>query len=97
MANPTFKAKVGIPVAGGEPVIVEFTFKHRTKDALDEFCKTRTDKSDAESILDMATEWEQDEDFNAENIEVMCQNYIASPIEIYRAYLAELNKAKVKN
>jgi hypothetical protein len=36
VANPTFRAKVGIPVAGGPEVPVEFVFKHRTKTALDE-------------------------------------------------------------
>jgi hypothetical protein len=29
--NPTFKAKVGIPVPGSEPVDVEFEFKHKTR------------------------------------------------------------------
>ena len=33
VANPTFTRAVEIPVAGGKPATVEFTFKHRTRDA----------------------------------------------------------------
>ena len=35
VAEPTFKATVNIPVAGGDSEPVEFTFKHRTKDQLE--------------------------------------------------------------
>lgn len=36
-ADPTFKAKVGIPLPGGKTADVEFEFKHRTIDAWKEF------------------------------------------------------------
>lgn len=95
--DPTFPVTVTIPKAGTEAVQIKLVCKHRTKAQLDEFIKSRADKSDADSILDMATGWDLDDAFTAENIEQMCQNYIAAPLEIYREYVSELVKAKAKN
>ena len=95
--SPTFPATVTIPKAGAESVTLKLICKHRTKAQLDEFIQSRADKSDADSILDLATGWDLDDAFTAENIETMCQNYIAAPLEIYREYLSELTKAKAKN
>lgn len=95
--DPTFPADVTIPKAGGEPVQIKLTCRHRTKAALDEFIKSRADKQDVDSILDMATGWDLEDAFTAENIEDMCQKYIAAPLEIYRAYVDQLVGAKAKN
>lgn len=97
VAAPTFKAKVAIPVAGAEPVEVEFTFKHRTKAGLQEFVESRAGKSDAETLLDMVTGWEFEEELNESNAKTMLQNYIAAPVAIYQAYVNELVLAKAKN
>lgn len=95
--SPTFPLTVTIPKAGAEPVMLKLTGRHRTKTQLDEFIKSRADKEDAASILDMATGWDLDDAFTLENIEMMCQNYIAAPLEIYRAYIDQLVGAKAKN
>jgi hypothetical protein len=95
--DPTFPAIVDIPKAGSEPVQIRFDFKHRTKDELNEFTKTRADKTDVEYIMEMATGWDLNDEFNAENINSVCQNYIASPLAIYMKYVDELVKAKAKN
>lgn len=97
VANPTFKAKVGIPVAGGDPVEVEFTFKHRTKSALDEFIKSRAEKSDVDSFFDMVEGWDLTDTFNRESVELLLENYIGTALTTYRAYIDELVQAKLKN
>ena len=97
VADPTFPAKVGIPVAGGDPIEVVFTFKHRTKDELDEFFKTRADKSDAESFLDMVSGWEFQDEFTPENVEILLQNHIGTALATFRVYVDELVGARVKN
>ena len=97
IAEPTFRSKVGIPVAGGKSVEVEFTFKHRTKKALDEFVNSRTEKTDTESFMEMVTAWELEDAFNAENVELLLQNYIGSALATYRVYVDELVKAKLGN
>ena len=97
VANPTFHAKVCIPVAGGDPVEVVFSFKHRTKDELDEFIKTRADKPDLDSFMEMIVGWNLEEEFNTENVETLLQNYVGTALATYRVYIDELIGARVKN
>jgi hypothetical protein len=96
-ANPSFKAKAGIPVAGGKSVDVEFVFRHRTKSQLDEFIKTRAEKSDADSLMDMATGWDLEDEFNQESVALLLENYIGAAVSVYRAYIDELVANRSKN
>jgi Phage tail assembly chaperone len=98
VAAPTFRAKVGIPVAGGEAVPIEFIFKHRTRDALDEFIRTRAEqRDDLESFLEIVEGWELEDEFTRENAGLLLQNYIGAALAVYRAYVEELVQAKLKN
>lgn len=89
-AEPTFSAKVGFPVAGGEPVDVMVTFKHRTKTGLDEFLSTREGRSDVDSFLDMVVGWELADEFNRANVELLLENHIGVALATYKAYIEEL-------
>lgn len=97
VAAPSFKAKVPIPVAGGDPVEVEMTFKHRTKAALDEFVKTRESKSDAESLMAMVEGWDLEDAYTKENVDLLLENFIGAALATYRVYVEELVGARVKN
>lgn len=97
VANPTFKATVSIPVAGDEPAVIELTFKHRTKSALDEFIKSREDKEDAESFLEMASGWDLADEFNRASVETLLENYIGAALATYRVYIDQLVAGKTKN
>lgn len=97
VANPTFKAKVGIPVAGGATVDVEMTFKHRTKSALDQFIRSRDGVSDSDALMEMVEGWELEDAFNKENVELLLENYIGTALATYRVYIDELVKAKLGN
>jgi putative N-acetylmannosamine-6-phosphate epimerase len=92
---PTFKAKVELPVHGGNTVPVEFTFKHRTKDEMAEFIKSTM--NDAESVMAMCEGWELEDEFNAENVAKMCQNYQGSWLAVLRTYAIEIQQAKLGN
>ena len=96
-ASPTFKVKVSIPVAGGKPVDVEFTFKHRTREAFKKFIESLTDREDVEVILDIASGWDLEDAFDAESLEQMVENHIGSGLAVIQAYISELTAAKVKN
>lgn len=96
-AAPTFRAKVGIPVAGGASVDVMFTFKHRTKTELVEFVSTRADKTDEDSFLDMVTGWDLEDEFGPDAVKLLLENYIGAAVATYEAYKAELVKAKPGN
>lgn len=96
-ADPTFPGKVGVPVAGGESVDVIFTFKHRTKKQLDEFIKTRKEKSDVETFMAMVVGWELEDAFTKKNIEELLENHIGTALAAYEVYIFELVKNKAKN
>lgn len=96
-AAPTFKAKVGIPVPGGSPVPVEFTFKHRTKTDMDKFMGSRAGVSDLDSIMDIIEGWDLAEPFDREGVEALLENYAGAALALYVAYVDELLQAKRKN
>lgn len=95
-AEPTFKAKVSIPLPGAAPADVEFTFKHRTRDQIVEWLEKR-DTSDIDSVKDCAIGWELDDEFTDENIGRLCQNYLGAGYAIVTTYLTELRGARAKN
>lgn len=97
VANPTFKAKVGIPVAGGSPVAVEMVFRHRTKKELEAFMLSREGKDDVETFLEMVDGWELSDDFNRENVTLLLENYIGAALETFRVYVDQLVQARIKN
>lgn len=96
-ANPTFKAKVSIPVAGGPAVPVEFTFKHRSKDDFQEWVGAIADKDDVVLIQEVASAWELDEPFDFDHITQMTQNYIGSARAVIETYIAQQTAAKLGN
>ncbi len=96
-ANPEFKAPVSIPVAGDEPAVIELTFRHRTKTALDEFIKSREGKDDADSFMEMTSGWDLAEEFNKENVVRLLENYIGAALATYRVYIDQLVAGRLKN
>lgn len=94
---PTFPCNVAIPVAGGIPADVQFVFKHRTKTELAEFVKARADKTDVQAVMEMAEDWELEDEFNAKSVELLLENYIGAALAIWHAYIDELTRAKAKN
>ena len=97
-ASPTFKANVNIPVPGSKPAVVEFTFKHRTKDQfkelMDEF---RDGMKDEDAIMAIASGWDLEEPFDAEHVAQMVQMYMGSPEAIIAKYVEEQTKARLGN
>ena len=95
--EPTFKAKVGIPVPGGKPVEVGFTFKHRTREDLLAWIEASREATDAESIMECVAAWDLDDEFTAENVARLCNNYVGAGGAIVSAYLDELRGARRGN
>jgi hypothetical protein len=100
VAAPTFKAVVDIPVPGGKPAGVQFTFKARTKAAFKEFLDSLTDdgnQEDPDVIMSIASGWELDDPFDRDNVDKLVQNYIGSSRAIIEKYITELTAARAKN
>ena len=99
--EPTFKAKVGIPVPGGKPTLVEFTFKHRTREQVkelqDEMAALGENADEAEAFRMFVVGWELDDEFNDENIKRLLSNYLGASAAISSAYFSELYGARRGN
>ena len=96
-ANPTFVSTVGFPIAGGDPVKVAVTFRHRTKTQLDEFIRSREGRTDTATFLEMVAAWDLDDEFNAANVEILLENHIGVAVAAYQAYIEELVRARRGN
>jgi hypothetical protein len=96
-ASPTFKAKVAIPIPGGSPEIVEFTFRRRTKEAYLEWAKDMAEKDDVDLILEVASGWELEDPFDADSLEKLTQNYIGSGRAVLETYINQQTNAKLGN
>jgi hypothetical protein len=95
--NPTFKAKVDIPVHGGSTAPVEFVFKHVTKDRYVELFTAGNPMPDVELIMEICSGWDLDDPFTAESIEKLRQNYQAAPGAIVRKFVDEIGPARLGN
>ncbi len=99
-ANPTFKAVVGIAVAGEATVPVQFVFKHRTKSALKawrEGIDLDVDGVTVDHVLEMACGWDLEDPFGPETVGQLLEQYPASGILILIKYMHELTDARLGN
>jgi hypothetical protein len=98
--NPTFKTPVQISVPGSEkPAIVDFVFKHKTKEKLAEFIKSfKEDEPDEAYLSEIIEGWDGvDADYSVSALRGLISNYPASALEILRAYVAALSESRRKN
>ena len=94
---PTFKATVDICRPGLDTEKIEITFKHRTRDQMDEFIKQMEGMSIEDQVMAVASGWDLVDQFSLENVQLLAQNYITAPMAIRDKYISELIKAKEKN
>jgi hypothetical protein len=94
IAKPSFNAVVSVPIAGGEAAEIRFTFKHRTKTDFEKW--VTQERNDVDAILDVASDWDLLEPFNAESVELLVQNHISAPAAIMEAYIGELTATRAK-
>lgn len=95
--NPTFCAKVEVPLPGAAPEKVQFTFRHRTADDLKKFVAESADAEGVDTIMAMATGWDLEEAFTRENVALFAQNYIGAARAAFEVYLFELARVRLGN
>jgi len=96
-ASPTFKSMVKIPVPGAKAAPVEFKFNGMTKDKFKAWLETLSDKEDADAIMEIASGWDLDDPFNADNVGRLIDQYIGAAKVIFETYINELSAAKLGN
>lgn len=95
--EPTFTAIVQIPVHGGGEHPVVFTFRHRRRSVMAEFVESLSGKSQVNAIEAMATAWDLDDAFTAENIEDLLDNFAGAYDRIQTVYFREMAQARAGN
>jgi hypothetical protein len=98
--DPTFRAKVHIGVPGSDDAEVEFTFKYRNRDEFLSFLDPLQKDGaafDTDLVMAMCNGWDLLDAFTAENVGLLCLNYVSAPRAIFEAYGKELTKARAKN
>jgi hypothetical protein len=96
--EPTFQAKVGIPIPGAPAESVEMTFRHRTVGELTEYqTQVRAGMSDVDIVKSCVLGWSLADEFCDDNIRRLVQNYHGAAFAIADTYLRELMGARLGN
>lgn len=93
--DPTFQAKVAVPVPGGS-ADVTFTFKYRDRKEMLAWFK-QGEMTDVEALLDTVVGWDLDDEFNRENVERLCNCYPGAANVAMERYGAELAGIRAGN
>ena len=99
--NPTFKAKVGIPVPGADkPAEIVCVFAHMTRDEYQAFADPAAlaSRGDLDSLIRILRGWEGvDAEFSADALAMLCQQYHGAAFAISSAFVQELTRARLGN
>ena len=87
--DPTFKAKVAVPVPGGT-ADVEFTFKYRDRKTALAWVDESKDAEEADLMLEMAEAWDLDDPFDRDSMEKLCNSYPGASRAVADRYMREL-------
>ncbi len=97
--SPTFKATVGIPIAGEKETYgVEFYFRRMKRSEFREWAgKVDPNNVSADQVLAMATGWDLSDPFDAANLSRVLEDYPGSGYAIFGRYTLEQQDAKLGN
>jgi hypothetical protein len=96
--DPTFTAKVDVPVPGKGDAPVAFTFIYRDTDAFKAWQESLPDNlTDAETLLTLASGWDLDDPWTPENVERFVKAYPGGVPRVVERYLRELKGVRAKN
>lgn len=94
--DPTFLAKVEVPVPGGTADIA-CTFKYRDRAQAKAWHEARLEAEDVDVLLDVLVAWDLDDELNRENVERLCNAYPGASLAILHRYARELNGIRQGN
>lgn len=96
--NPTFWAKVEIPVPGADPDTIQFEFRHKTRDEALRFTETLLTRPVLDQLTEIVVNWSgADGEYTTEALGRLTRDFIAAPDRIMQVYLDELRGARRKN
>lgn len=96
--DPTFWARVEIPVPGADPVPLEIEFRHKRRDDAMQFADSLSSRAPLESMRDVVVGWRgADVEFSEASLAELDANYLGAAERILVVYLEELRGARRKN
>lgn len=98
-ASPTFKAKVGISVAGAtRPTEIDVEFRYLNKEAIKTYFDGLQGKTDAEALAEIIVGWSGvDAPYDIASLTALIDNYPAAAADLFETFRRELLEAKRKN
>lgn len=97
-ADPTFKAKVPIPIPGGAPHPVEMEFRHRTRKELDDLLdRHKKSALDVDFVLAVVIGWDLEDKFERKNVATLLDQYGGAARAISETYTRELLGLRLGN
>lgn len=95
--DPTFWAKVTIPLPGGSNGEVKMEFVHMDSEQLEKYTTDRGSVNDAAAVLKIAKGWDNEETFDEVHVGKFLKNYMGAGRAIARTFVEELMQVRVGN
>lgn len=101
--SPTFMAPVPLSVPGvAKPLDVVFTFKHKTRTAIEKWAQDYLANPGAETLAEVIVGWDLKRDgepvpFSFTALSELLEQYTPARVEMSDAYITEITRAKRKN
>lgn len=99
--EPTFTAPVSLSRPGKEPAVVDFTFKHKTRDELVAWGERARapGASTADLLSEIVADWGAQiaQPYSPEALRILLQNYHTADVDIAKGYRKALAEAREKN
>lgn len=96
--NPTFWARVDIPVPGGDPQALEIEFRHMRREEAAEFARSLAERDPLESLKRVVEGWRgADVEFSPAALAELHENFAGAADRVLAAYFDELRGARRKN
>lgn len=97
VAEPTFKSNVFIPRPGQVNGQIELTFRHYKLSDITKFEEELKGKTVSELVMKIVTDWNLEEEFNQDNLDILLNNYPAAAKAITDTYYKEIFGQREKN
>lgn len=96
-ALPDFKLPVKFMMPNGEEQSIVFTVRHMKASEVQEMYSSEKVTSDSDMIMNIATGWNLEEEFTAENAKLLVDYYPSAALALAGSYLQALAGQRVKN
>lgn len=95
-ALPDFKLPVKFILANGDEEEIVFTVKHKKTSELQDLL-TKEDLTTKELIMEIVSDWNLQEEYNEDNVNLFVDYFPASTVALTTAYMQALAGQRVKN